>query len=172
MVEGDIHLSSNVTMLASEADNFVNGIVVDHLVNLKCDGFTINANNLGRIFNVTSTADKLNIYNANLINGNADIGGAIYNTGSVYAYNTNFINNTAATMGGAVFNNGTLTIQKCIVDNNDITKRTSSDSEDYGGAAIYNWYDSTLFIKNSTISNNLKNYKNGDYCCWCCNFSW
>ena len=159
MVEGDIHLSSNVTMLASEADNFVNGIVVDHLVNLKCDGFTINANNLGRIFNVTSTADKLNIYNANLINGNADIGGAIYNTGSVYAYNTNFINNTAATMGGAVFNNGTLTIQKCIVDNNDITKRTSSDSEDYGGAAIYNWYDSTLFIKNSTISNNL----NGDY---------
>ena len=163
MVEGDIHLSSNVTMLASEADNFVNGIVVDHLVNLKCDGFTINANNLGRIFNVTSTADKLNIYNANLINGNADIGGAIYNTGSVYAYNTNFINNTAATMGGAVFNNGTLTIQKCIVDNNDITKRISSDSEDYGGAAIYNWYDSTLFIKNSTISNNLKNYKNGDY---------
>ena len=163
MVEGDIHLSSNVTMLASEADNFVNGIVVDHLVNLKCDGFTINANNLGRIFNVTSTADKLNIYNANLINGNADIGGAIYNTGSVYAYNTNFINNTAATMGGAVFNNGTLTIQKCIVDNNDITKRTSSDSEDYGGAAIYNWYGSTLFIKNSTISNNLKNYKNGDY---------
>ena len=123
----------------------------------------INANNLGRIFNVTSTADKLNIYNANLINGNVDIGGAIYNTGSVYAYNTNFINNTAATMGGAVFNNGTLTIQKCIVDNNDITKRTSSDSEDYGGAAIYNWYDSTLFIKNSTISNNLKNYKNGDY---------
>ena len=66
-------------------------------------------------------------------------------------------------MGGAVFNNGTLTIEKCIVDNNDITKRTSSDSEDYGGAAIYNWYDSTLFIKNSTISNNLKNYKNGDY---------
>ncbi|WP_400223097.1 Ig-like domain repeat protein [Methanobrevibacter smithii] len=66
-------------------------------------------------------------------------------------------------MGGAVFNKGTLTIQKCIVDSNDITKRTSSASEDYGGAAIYNWYDSTLFIKNSTISNNLKNYKNGDY---------
>ena len=163
MVEGDIHLSSNVTMLASEADKFVNGIVVDHLVNLKCDGFTINANNLGRIFNVTSTADKLNIYNANLINGNADIGGAIYNTGSVYAFNTAFKDNTATTMGGAVFNKGTLTIQKCIVDNNDITKRTSSASEDYGGAAIYNWYDSTLFIKNSTISNNLKNYKNGDY---------
>ena len=163
MVEGDIYLSSNVTMLASEADNFVNGIVVDHLVNLKCDGFTINANNLGRIFNVTSTADKLNIYNANLINGNADIGGAIYNTGSVYAYNTKFYKQYCCYYGGAVFNNGTLTIEKCIVDNNDITKRTSSDSEDYGGAAIYNWYDSTLFIKNSTISNNLKNYKNGDY---------
>ena len=162
MVEGYINLNANVDMLASEADKFVNGIVVDHLVNMKGNDFTINANNLGRIFDVTSTG-KLNIYSANLINGNADIGGAIYNTGSVYAYNTNFINNTAATMGGAVFNNGTLTIEKCIVDNNDITKRTSSDSEDYGGAAIYNWYDSTLFIKNSTISNNLKNYKNGDY---------
>lgn len=160
MVEGYINLNANVDMLASEADKFVNGIVVDHLVNMKGNDFTINANNLGRIFDVTSTG-KLNIYSANLINGNADIGGAIYNTGSVYAYNTNFINNTAATMGGAVFNNGTLTIEKCIVDNNDITKRTSSDSEDYGGAAIYNWYDSTLFIKNSTISNNLKNYKNG-----------
>ena len=162
MVEGDIHLSSNVTMLDSEADKFVNGIVVDHLVNLKCDGFTINANNLGRIFNVTSTADKLNIYNANLINGNADIGGAIYNTGSVYAYNTAFKDNTAATMGGAVFNKGTLTIQKCIVDNNDITKRTSSASEDYGGAAIYNWYDGVLTVSGSNFTNNIKNYKNGD----------
>ena len=161
MVEGDIHLSSNVTMLDSEADKFVNGIVVDHLVNLKCDGFTINANNLGRIFNVTSTADKLNIYNANLINGNADIGGAIYNTGSVYAYNTAFKDNTAATMGGAVFNKGTLTIQKCIVDNNDIVNRGSA-SVDYGGAAIYNWKEGTLKVTNSNFTNNIKNYKNGD----------
>ena len=162
MVEGYINLNANVDMLASEADKFVNGIVVDHLVNMKGNDFTINANNLGRIFDVTSTG-KLNIYSANLINGRADMGGAIYNTGKTYALDTTFKDNTATTVGGAVFNNGTLTIEKCIVDNNDITKRTSSDSEDYGGAAIYNWYDSTLFIKNSTISNNLKNYKNGDY---------
>ncbi|MGN0139875.1 MAG: beta strand repeat-containing protein, partial [Methanobrevibacter smithii] len=161
MVEGDIYLSSNVTMLASEADNFVNGIVVDHLVNLKCDGFTINANNLGRIFNVTSTADKLNIYNANLINGNADIGGAIYNTGSVYAYNTNFINNTAATMGGAVFNNGELVVSDSVFDSNDIVNRGSA-SVDYGGAAIYNWYDGVLTVSGSNFTNNIKNYKNGD----------
>ena len=161
MVEGDIHLSSNVTMLASEADKFVNGIVVDHLVNLKCYGFTINANNLGRIFNVTSTADKLNIYNANLINGNADIGGAIYNTGSVYAYNTNFINNTAATMGGAVFNNGELVVSDSVFDSNDIVNRGSA-SVDYGGAAIYNWKEGTLKVTNSNFTNNIKNYKNGD----------
>ena len=161
MVEGDIYLSSNVTMLASEADNFVNGIVVDHLVNLKCDGFTINANNLGRIFNVTSTADKLSIYNANLINGNADIGGAIYNTGSVYAYNTNFINNTATTMGGAVFNNGELVVSDSVFDSNDIVNRGSA-SVDYGGAAIYNWKEGTLKVTNSNFTNNIKNYKNGD----------
>ena len=161
MVEGYINLNANVDMLASEADKFVNGIVVDHLVNLKCDGFTINANNLGRIFNVTSTADKLNIYNANLINGNADIGGAIYNTGSVYAYNTNFINNTAATMGGAVFNNGELVVSDSVFDSNDIVNRGSA-SVDYGGAAIYNWKEGTLKVTNSNFTNNIKNYKNGD----------
>ena len=161
MVEGYINLNANVDMLASEADKFVNGIVVDHLVNLKCDGFTINANNLGRIFNVTSTADKLSIYNANLINGNADIGGAIYNTGSVYAYNTNFINNTATTMGGAVFNNGELVVSDSVFDSNDIVNRGSA-SVDYGGAAIYNWKEGTLKVTNSNFTNNIKNYKNGD----------
>ena len=126
MVEGDIYLSSNVTMLASEADNFVNGIVVDHLVNLKCDGFTINANNLGRIFNVTSTADKLNIYNANLINGNADIGGAaIYNwyDGTLTVSGSNFTNNiknykNGDRLVGAVATIGDATISdSCFVNN-------------------------------------------------------
>lgn len=61
MVEGYINLNANVDMLASEADKFVNGIVVDHLINMEGNDFTINANNLGRIFDVTSTG-KLNIY--------------------------------------------------------------------------------------------------------------
>ncbi|WP_299521797.1 S-layer family protein [uncultured Methanobrevibacter sp.] len=161
IVEGYVTLTSNVTMLDSEAAKFVNGIVVDHMVNIRANGFTINANNLGRIFNVTSTGN-LNIYNGNLINGKADIGGAIYNNGKVYAYNSTFKNNTADTMGGAIFNNANLEIQKCIIDGNDIIKRTASSAEDYGGAAIYNWYGATLKITNSTISNNLKNYKNGD----------
>ena len=161
MVEGDIHLSSNVTMLASEADNFVNGIVVDHLVNLKCDGFTINANNLGRIFNVTSTADKLNIYNANLINGKATEGGAIYNDGSLTLSDVKLSDNAADSYGGAVFNNGHLVVGNSVFDANDIVNRGSA-SVDYGGAAIYNWYDGVLTVSGSNFTNNIKNYKNGD----------
>ena len=161
MVEGDIHLSSNVTMLASEADNFVNGIVVDHLVNLKCDGFTINANNLGRIFNVTSTADKLNIYNATLINGKADKGGAIYNDGSLTLSDVKLSDNAADSYGGAVFNNGELVVSDSVFDSNDIVNRGSA-SVDYGGAAIYNWYDGVLTVSGSNFTNNIKNYKNGD----------
>ena len=161
MVEGDIHLSSNVTMLASEADNFVNGIVVDHLVNLKCDGFTINANNLGRIFNVTSTADKLNIYNANLINGKATEGGAIYNDGSLTLSDVKLSDNAADSYGGAVFNNGELVVSDSVFDANDIVNRGSA-SVDYGGAAIYNWYDGVLTVSGSNFTNNIKNYKNGD----------
>ena len=160
MVEGYINLNANVDMLASEADKFVNGIVVDHLINMEGNDFTINANNLGRIFDVTSTG-KLNIYSANLINGNADIGGAIYNTGSVYAYNTIFKNNTAATMGGAVFNNGELVVSDSVFDSNDIVNRGSA-SVDHGGAAIYNWYDGVLTVSGSNFTNNIKNYKNGD----------
>ena len=161
MVEGDIYLSSNVTMLASEADNFVNGIVVDHLVNLKCDGFTINANNLGRIFNVTSTADKLNIYNATLINGKADKGGAIYNDGSLTLSDVKLSDNAADGYGGAVFNNGELVVSDSVFDSNDIVNRGSA-SVDYGGAAIYNWYDGVLTVSGSNFTNNIKNYKNGD----------
>ena len=36
------------------------------------------------------------------------------------------------------------------------------DNVDYGGAAIYNWYDGTLTVSGSNFTNNIKNYKNGD----------
>ena len=160
MVEGDIHLSSNVTMLASEADNFVNGIVVDHLVNLKCDGFTIDAKNLGRIFSI-GEGFTVTLTNATLINGKADKGGAIYNDGSLTLSDVKLSDNTADGYGGAVFNNGHLVVGNSVFDSNDIVNRGSA-SVDYGGAAIYNWYDGTLTVSGSNFTNNIKNYKNGD----------
>ena len=160
MVEGDIHLSSNVTMLAGEADNFVNGIVVDHLVNLKCDGFTINANNLGRIFSI-GEGFTVTLTNATLINGKADKGGAIYNDGSLTLSDVKLSDNAADSYGGAVFNSGHLVVGNSVFDSNDIVNRGSA-SVDYGGAAIYNWYDGTLTVSGSNFTNNIKNYKNGD----------
>ena len=160
MVEGDIYLSSNVTMLASEADNFVNGIVVDHLVNLKCDGFTINANNLGRIFSI-GEGFTVTLTNATLINGKATEGGAIYNDGSLTLSDVKLSDNAADSYGGAVFNNGELVVSDSVFDANDIVNRGSA-SVDYGGAAIYNWYDGVLTVSGSNFTNNIKNYKNGD----------
>ncbi|WP_400218999.1 beta strand repeat-containing protein, partial [Methanobrevibacter smithii] len=63
--------------------------------------------------------------------------------------------------GGAVFNNGHLVVGNSVFDSNDIVNRGSA-SVDYGGAAIYNWYDGTLTVSGSNFTNNIKNYKNGD----------
>ncbi|WP_400222871.1 beta strand repeat-containing protein, partial [Methanobrevibacter smithii] len=48
-----------------------------------------------------------------------------------------------------------------VFDSNDIVNRGSA-SVDYGGAAIYNWYDGVLTVSGSNFTNNIKNYKNGD----------
>uniref|UniRef100_UPI0037DD071B beta strand repeat-containing protein n=2 Tax=Methanobrevibacter smithii TaxID=2173 RepID=UPI0037DD071B len=67
----------------------------------------------------------------------------------------------ADSYGGAVFNNGHLVVGNSVFDSNDIVNRGSA-SVDYGGAAIYNWYDCTLTVSGSNFTNNIKNYKNGD----------
>ena len=160
LVTGTLTLNQNVAMTAKEAANFVNGVVINKNIAIDGKGHTIDAKNLGRIFSI-GEGFTVTLTNATLINGKADKGGAIYNDGSLTLSDVKLSDNAADSYGGAVFNNGHLVVSDSVFDSNDIVNRGSA-SVDYGGAAIYNWYDGVLTVSGSNFINNIKNYKNGD----------
>ena len=147
-------------MTAKEAADFTNGITINKDITIDGKGHTIDAKNLGRIFSI-GEGFTVTLTNATLINGKADKGGAIYNDGSLTLSDVKLSDNAADSYGGAVFNNGHLVVGNSVFDSNDVLNRGSA-SVDYGGAAIYNWYDGTLTVSGSNFTNNIKNYKNGD----------
>ena len=160
LVTGTLTLNQNVAMTAKEAADFTNGITINKDITIDGKGHTIDAKNLGRIFSI-GEGFTVTLTNATLINGKADKGGAIYNDGSLTLSDVKLSDNVADSYGGAVFNNGELVVSDSVFDSNDIVNRGSA-SVDYGGAAIYNWYDGTLTVSGSNFTNNIKNYKNGD----------
>ena len=161
LVTGTLTLNQNVVMTDDEAANFVNGVIINKNIRIDGKGHTIDAKNLGRIFSI-GEGFTVTLTNATLINGKATEGGAIYNDGSLTLSDVKLSDNAADSYGGAVFNNGELVVSDSVFDANDIVNRGSA-SVDYGGAAIYNWYDGTLTVSGSNFTNNIKNYKNGDY---------
>ena len=160
LVTGTLTLNQNVAMTAKEAADFTNGITINKDITIDGKGHTIDAKNLGRIFSI-GEGFTVTLTNATLINGKATEGGAIYNDGSLTLSDVKLSDNAADGYGGAVFNNGELVVSDSVFDSNDIVNRGSA-SVDYGGAAIYNWYDGTLTVSGSNFTNNIKNYKNGD----------
>ena len=160
LVTGTLTLNQNVAMTAKEAADFTNGITINKDITIDGKGHTIDAKNLGRIFSI-GEGFTVTLTNATLINGKADKGGAIYNDGSLTLSDVKLSDNAADSYGGAVFNNGELVVSDSVFDSNDIVNRGSA-SVDYGGAAIYNWYDGVLTVSGSNFTNNIKNYKNGD----------
>ena len=160
LVRGTLTLDSDIAMTDDEAANFKDGVVINKNIVIDGKGHTIDAKNLGRIFSI-GEGFTVTLTNATLINGKADKGGAIYNDGSLTLSDVKLSDNAADSYGGAVFNNGHLVVSDSVFDSNDIVNRGSA-SVDYGGAAIYNWYDGTLTVSGSNFTNNIKNYKNGD----------
>ena len=160
LVTGTLTLNQNVAMTAKEAADFTNGITINKDITIDGKGHTIDAKNLGRIFSI-GEGFTVTLTNATLINGKATEGGAIYNDGSLTLSDVKLSDNAADSYGGAVFNNGHLVVGNSVFDANDIVNRGSA-SVDYGGAAIYNWYDGVLTVSGSNFTNNIKNYKNGD----------
>ena len=160
LVRGTLTLDSDIAMTDDEAANFKDGVVINKNIVIDGKGHTIDAKNLGRIFNI-GEGFTVTLTNATLINGKSDKGGAIYNDGSLTLSDVKLSDNAADSYGGAVFNNGNLVVSDSVFDSNDIVNRGSA-SVDYGGAAIYNWYDGVLTVSGSNFTNNIKNYKNGD----------
>ena len=160
LVDGILTLDSDIAMTDDEAAGFVNGVAINKDIVIDGKGHTIDAKNLGRIFSI-GEGFTVTLTNATLINGKATEGGAIYNDGSLTLSDVKLSDNAADSYGGAVFNNGELVVSDSVFDSNDIVNRGSA-SVDYGGAAIYNWYDGVLTVSGSNFTNNIKNYKNGD----------
>ncbi|MFR1958719.1 MAG: hypothetical protein ACLSX9_09005, partial [Methanobrevibacter smithii] len=160
LVDGILTLDSDIAMTDDEAAGFVNGVIINKNIRIDGKGHTISAEDLGRIFSI-GEGFTVTLTNATLINGKADKGGAIYNDGSLTLSDVKLSDNAADSYGGAVFNNGELVVSDSVFDSNDIVNRGSA-SVDYGGAAIYNWYDGVLTVSGSNFTNNIKNYKNGD----------
>ena len=160
LVSGTLTLDSDIAMTDDEAANFKDGVAINKNIVIDGKGHTIDAKNLGRIFSI-GEGFTVTLTNATLINGKATEGGAIYNDGSLTLSDVKLSDNAADSYGGAVFNNGHLVVGNSVFDANDIVNRGSA-SVDYGGAAIYNWYDGVLTVSGSNFTNNIKNYKNGD----------
>ena len=160
LVRGTLTLDSDIAMTDDEAANFKDGVAINKNIRIDGKGHTIDARDLGRIFSI-GEGFTVTLTNATLINGKATEGGAIYNDGSLTLSDVKLSDNAADSYGGAVFNNGELVVSDSVFDSNDIVNRGSA-SVDYGGAAIYNWYDGVLTVSGSNFTNNIKNYKNGD----------
>ena len=147
-------LDSNYTMTNDDKTNFADGITISKNIIIDGNGFTIDANGLGRIFNITSGC-TVSLTNVTLANGNHTYdGGAIYNSGTLTLTNITF-NNSAGRLGGAIYNGASgLTVSGCSFVNNFAIQ----------GGAIYN--RGSGFVSNSTFNNNRVSDAGGAICNW------
>jgi parallel beta-helix repeat protein/predicted outer membrane repeat protein len=116
-------------------------------------GIVIDAQQLGRIFTITS-GEAVYLFNITLQNGLEVYGGAIANEGNLTVDTCNLISNTAI-YGGAIWNDGYLTVQ-----NSTFTVNTAKDQ--YGGA-IYNNEFGVAYIYNSGFFFNSASYGGAIY---------
>ena len=136
-------------MTDDEAANFVNGVIINKNIRIDGKGHTIDAKNLGRIFEIDG-GFAVTLTNVTLTNGNATVGGAIYNFGNLDLVHVNFVNNTAK-YGGAIMNYA----YGLVLDDSTFTNNTAKI-----GGAIYNSAD-CFVVGNSTFANNTATSNGG-----------
>lgn len=120
-------------------------------------GHTIDAQHKTRIFEVRNS---LTLKNMVLINGKADLGGAIFCKGHLTIDNCKFKNNLATESGGAIgVTYGMLTIRNSVFEKNTVK---NSKSSGYGGAIWTLKSNSDIskstFKSNKCISTKLKKH--------------
>ncbi len=116
-----------------DGDAFIDGILINKAITIDGNGSSISGNDSRRIFNVTSNNVVLN--NITFVDGNADLGGAIYSNVVLRVANSTFVNNTAAAKGAAIYSNGTLTVENTEFINNTVTNDYAHGGSQ--GGAIY-----------------------------------
>lgn len=145
-----IYLGDDVVKADSEKNTFANGIEIGKDLTIDGNGYTIDANDSGRIFNIVN-GSTLTLQNIILANADSRTGGAIYAAdGSiVLGDNVAFINNTGVT-GGAIWINGSITISG---DNISFIGNSANN----GGALVSNSNiritGSNILFENNTATN-------------------
>ena len=139
----EIELDNNYTYDGSSDSEFRNGIILNKSITINGNGKTISGSGQARIFNITSGA-VVTIKNLNLINANAENGGAIYVDHAKLTITDSSLTHNKATRGAAIYNDeGTVIIDNVIFTNNYVEK--------YAGA-IYN--EGRLTVINALFENN------------------
>jgi CSLREA domain-containing protein len=115
------------------------------------ESITINGGNSVRLI-YTNTDSDLTLENLTLMNGNADMGGGIYNKGKLQVSNTIIEGNHAGFLGGGGITNdfGAMTVSESII---------FSNTADYNGGGIMN--NGTLTITYSAIYSNNAQFGGG-----------
>ena len=158
----ELTLTKNYTRVSGDSDIEIDK---DFTIN-GANTYTINANNLGGIFKVTS-GHTLTLIGVTLKNGNADNGGAVYveNGAKLEATDVIFDHNIAKEYdGGAIYTvGGEIALTDCVLDRNDVTKLENSAADNHGGAAIYA-KNAVVTLTNTNVTNNGRNLNrtNGD----------
>ena len=131
-------------------------LTIDNNLNIIGPGaanLTISGNNNSRVFNIT--AGTVTISGVTISDGLAksNIGGGIYNQGTLALEGSIVSGNTATVSGGGIYNeNGSVTLTNCSVSNN-------TTAEASGGGIANSKGNLTLI--NSTVSDNTGHYAGG-----------
>ena len=128
----------------NETDNNTGIIIKTENFVINGNGYTIDATNQSRIFNIT--ANNITLNNLILTGGNAKNGGAIYSTGTLTLNNVTFTTNYATERGGAI----------ALSENVTLTCNNTKFIDNYGeaGSSIY-VKNSNLTLCNSYITSNI-----------------
>lgn len=161
-----ITLSANITLTAidnvgTDGNNGLPVITADggNSLIINGNGFTINRASASdfRIIEIASGAN-LSLNNLTVSDGTADLGGGIFNAGTLTVNNSTISGNTVEYEGGGIYNRGDLSIINSTISGNS----TDLFTVGYGGG-IRNFTSGDLSITNSTISDNTAIVGGGIY---------
>ncbi|WP_341529472.1 choice-of-anchor Q domain-containing protein [Nostoc sp. UHCC 0302] len=117
----------------------------------------VSGNNTNLIFQINFGV-TIDIVGLTITNGYSDLGGSIYNSGSLILANSIVRNNKSDYSGGGIYNTGSLTLT-----NSTISENKTGDLFDQYGGGIYNSDYGAVTLSNSTIKNNRAEYGGGIY---------
>ena len=148
-----LSLDKNYTYNPDTDSGLTEGIIINKNITINGNGYSINANEQSRIFNLKGSDLKIALNNITFMNGNANSGGAIYhgdkNPIDLTIKNCNFKNNTAINDGGAVHLKSTGLI---IMENNNFTNNIAG----FEGGAIYSSGENMKILNSNFTANTAK----------------